>query len=37
MDQGQFLGGLTLIAMGRLVGWQRKATRRGLTGDDPTF
>jgi hypothetical protein len=31
MDQGQFLGGLTLTAMDRLVGWRRKATRRGLT------
>ena len=31
MDQGQFLGGLTLTAMDRLVGWPRKATRRGLT------
>jgi hypothetical protein len=31
MDQGQFLGGLTLTAMDRLVGWCRKATWRGLT------
>ena len=25
MDQGQFLGGLTLTAMDRLVGWRREA------------
>ena len=31
MDQGQFLSGLTHTAMDRLVGWRRKATRRGLT------
>ena len=31
MDQGQFLGGLALTAMDRLVGWRCKATRRGLT------
>jgi hypothetical protein len=31
MHRGQFLGGLTLTAMERLVGWRRKATRRGLT------
>jgi hypothetical protein len=31
MDQGQFLGGLTLTGMDRLVGWRYKATRRGLT------
>jgi len=31
MDQGQFLGGLTLTAMDRLVGWRHKATRCGLT------
>src|SRR3984957_19175019 len=30
MDQGQFLGGLTLTAMDRLAGWRHKATRRGL-------
>jgi hypothetical protein len=26
MDVGQFLGGLTLTAMDRLVGWCRKAS-----------
>jgi hypothetical protein len=31
MDEGQFLGGLTLTVMDRLVAWRRKATRRGLT------
>ena len=31
MDHGQFLGGLTLTAMDRLVGWRRKASRCGLT------
>ena len=31
MDGGQFLGGLTLTAMDRLVGWCRKASRCGLT------
>jgi len=31
MNEGQFPGGLTLTAMDRLVGWRRKATRRGLT------
>ena len=31
MDESQFLGGLTLTAMDRLVGWRRKASRCGLT------
>ena len=31
MNGSQFPGGLTLTAMDRLVGWRRKASRRGLT------
>jgi hypothetical protein len=31
MNTGQFPGGLTLIAMDRLVGWRRKVSRCGLT------
>ncbi len=31
MNGSQFLGGLTLTAMDRLVGWRRKASWCGLT------
>ena len=31
MNGSQFLGGLTLTAMDRLVGWRRGAPRCGLT------
>ena len=31
MNRGQFLGGLALTAMDRLVSWHRKVSRCGLT------